>query len=256
MSSPIEDITVVCPTCGKAFETWYRASLNLQIDDFSEEYVRSVSVKTCPHCNAEVTLSMLIVREDGVWQVTDETAGRPAPDSRFRRYDGNRDELDFDFTYNRAETASLHEVVNGNDRVDIELLRRIALWKLDRILEVPETLLAQLRELAKDAQLHLDAPNVRPLIAALIECPGIGLPMASAILKFLRPDIFPIIDVRAYRALYGKRLYWRQDSADRNIALYLAYASAVPKLSAKTRRPLREIDEQLYCFDVKHNGKI
>ncbi|HEV2295662.1 MAG TPA: hypothetical protein VGR35_17575 [Tepidisphaeraceae bacterium] len=80
--------------------------------------------------------------------------------------------------------------------------------------------------------------------------------MASTILKFLRPDIFPIIDVRAYRAVYGKKLHWRPDSVKRNIDLYLGYASDVERISNATGRPLREIDEQLYCFDLAHNGRI
>jgi RecJ-like exonuclease len=69
MSSPIETITLVCPTCQKQFETWYRASMNLKLDDFDEEYVREATVKTCPRCGAEVRLGSLIVGQDGVWML-------------------------------------------------------------------------------------------------------------------------------------------------------------------------------------------
>ena len=68
MSSPITDITVDCPSCGKSFETWHLASLNMQLDHFDEEYIRSVTVKTCPHCKAEVHLDTLIVDEEGIWR--------------------------------------------------------------------------------------------------------------------------------------------------------------------------------------------
>ncbi|MEI8194813.1 MAG: PD-(D/E)XK nuclease family protein [Phycisphaerae bacterium] len=78
MSSPCRDITVLCPSCGKPFESWFRDSLNLQMDHFDDEYIRSVNVKTCPHCKAEVHLSSLIVGEDGVWRFADgrQTKGK------------------------------------------------------------------------------------------------------------------------------------------------------------------------------------
>jgi hypothetical protein len=74
MSSPCEEITATCPKCHKFFETWHRPSLNLRLDDFDDEYIRSVNVKTCPHCNAEVQVSSLIVGEDGVWRFVEGNA--------------------------------------------------------------------------------------------------------------------------------------------------------------------------------------
>lgn len=69
MSSPVEDITVTCPACRNEFKTWYRASLNMQLDHFDEAYIRSVTIKTCPQCKAKVYLDSLIVGEDGVWRL-------------------------------------------------------------------------------------------------------------------------------------------------------------------------------------------
>ena len=76
--------------------------------------------------------------------------------------------------------------------------------------------------------------------------------MASSILKFIRPDIFPIIDVRAYRALTGKKIY----SSQYNIDLYVKYVEQLKEYADKLNRPLSEMDEQLYEFDKEHNGKI
>ncbi len=67
MSSPPEQITITCPKCQKPFETWHRASMNLRLDDFDEEYIREATVKTCPHCGVKIHLDSLIVGKDGVW---------------------------------------------------------------------------------------------------------------------------------------------------------------------------------------------
>ncbi len=230
--------------------------MNLQLDDFDEEYIRSATVKTCPYCGVEIQLSALVVGRDGVWRFGGGEVTKPAQTTAFRHFDEQTDALDFDIDYNNAETTAIHALANHNAQVDINLLRRMSLWKLDRILDVPGETIKRLQAIATDPRLHTGAAEVRELITELVECAGIAMPMASTILKFLRPDVFPIIDVRAYRALYGRKLYWRQGAVERNIDLYLAYASEVRRISKATGRPLRDIDEQLYCFDQEHNGRI
>ena len=69
MTMPPENITVVCPKCGKTYEDWYRASMNLQIDDFDEDYIEEASTATCPHCGYKVHLDVLVVGDDGQWVV-------------------------------------------------------------------------------------------------------------------------------------------------------------------------------------------
>lgn len=65
MTMPPEPITVACPACGELFETWHRPSMNLDLDDFSDEYVEEMSTATCPACGQKFDLGSLIV-EDGV----------------------------------------------------------------------------------------------------------------------------------------------------------------------------------------------
>ena len=75
---------------------------------------------------------------------------------------------------------------------------------------------------------------------------------ASGILKFIKPDIFPIIDVRAYRALTGEKPYYSTYTYEK----YVGYAKSLAKEAIRLGRPLREMDEQLYCFDQECNGRI
>ena len=39
MTSPIEQIEIRCPKCGTDYKDWYRASINLMLDDLNEEYL-------------------------------------------------------------------------------------------------------------------------------------------------------------------------------------------------------------------------
>lgn len=136
--------------------------------------------------------------------------------------------------------------------ISLDDLRRIALWKLNRVLNVPPEVLEQLRAVASAKGLSPESELSRSVLQALVACDGVGFPMASAFLKFLRPDVFPIIDVRAYRALTGTRLRYHAY----NIDIYLNYVRRVQEIARVTGRQLFEVDEQLYCFDEKHNGAI
>lgn len=69
MTSPPRQITITCPQCGKSFETWHRPSINLTLGEtFNDDYLRRATIKTCPHCKAEVHLATLVVGKDGAWR--------------------------------------------------------------------------------------------------------------------------------------------------------------------------------------------
>lgn len=74
MTSPVRKMDVECPRCGHVYQDWYRASLNLELDDFDDAYVEEASTATCPACGHKVAVSCLIVGEDGRW-ILDEQAG-------------------------------------------------------------------------------------------------------------------------------------------------------------------------------------
>ena len=65
MTSPPRQIVIDCPGCHAVYETLWRPSMNLSVDDFSEEYMAEMSSGTCPHCRLVVTLETLVVDEDG-----------------------------------------------------------------------------------------------------------------------------------------------------------------------------------------------
>lgn len=169
----------------------------------------------------------------------------------YKKYSSN-DDLSFTFSYNDKETTELHAKLNGCTSISESDLQRVSLWKSDRALSVSEETLVKLNELSANKNISLKDPLVKEVIEKLVLSQGIGFPMASAILKFINPEVFPIIDVRAYRALTGKKPYYATYSYEK----YIEYAEQLTKIAIALKRPLREIDEQLYCFDQKNNGKI
>lgn len=162
------------------------------------------------------------------------------------------DILNYEFSYNPEETAFLKRSMKRRSTISIDDLRRIALWKLDRVLNVPAATLVLLASISSEKGIKEDASLSKKAITSLVACDGVGYPMASAFLKFLRPDVFSIIDVRAYRALTGKSIHYNQYT----LALYLAYVRKIREIAIATGRPFSEVDEQLYCFDKEHNGPI
>jgi hypothetical protein len=69
MTSPPEKITIQCPRCGEVYEDWYRATVNLGLDDFDEEYLRQCSTAACPKCGHEVKFDLLVVERDGKFSI-------------------------------------------------------------------------------------------------------------------------------------------------------------------------------------------
>ena len=171
-----------------------------------------------------------------------------------RIYNPTIDNLDFNFTYQKKETESMREYFSTISTVKRENIWRVALWKYSRVIGIEEgdEILDDLSNIIIQPHLTIESHQSSKIIENLVKCQGIGFPLASAILKFCRDDVFPIIDVRAYRALTGNKLQQYQYS----LSLYLDYAKKLHDISKQINFPLREIDEQLYSFDKKFNGKI
>ncbi len=170
----------------------------------------------------------------------------------YNKFESEIDKLDYAFSYNDEETKELHKKLNGATTITENDLRRISLWKSDRVLSVSDETLEKLQKLSQTESITLRDALVKETIELLVLSQGIGFPMASAILKFINPNVFPIIDVRAYRALTGKKPYYSTYTYEK----YIEYAEELHVLAERLKRPLREIDEQLYCFDEVKNGKI
>jgi len=169
-----------------------------------------------------------------------------------RIFSVEEDHLNYNFTYHLEEKKNIQKSLTDNKKIELNDLRRIALWKYDRIIDVEDCVLENLFDVATSVNVTIDDIKVHDAIKQLTSCEGVGFPLASSILKFINPDVFPIIDIRAYRAIYGKKIY----SSQYNIKKYVDYTKQIYQIRDKFDIPLEEVDERLYMFDKQHNGKL
>ena len=86
---------------------------------------------------------------------------------------------------------------------------------------------------------------------------GIDLPMASTILRFRNPEVFPIIDKRAYRAIYNKKypLYFTTPRT-KKITIYFNYIDKLMEVCEMYKLDFKTVDRLFYQFDIENNGKL
>lgn len=169
-----------------------------------------------------------------------------------RVFNLDSDLLEDIFAYHLEEKYAIQEGLKNKSDINLDDIRRIALWKYDRVIDVDDLFCTQLYKIVSREDVTIEDKEVHEMIEKLISCEGVGFPLASTILKFINPRVFPIIDVRAYRALYGEKIY----SGQYNLKLYLEYTKRIYAICDKFNIALSEVDERLYEFDKKYNGKI
>ena len=103
------------------------------------------------------------------------------------------DILNYEFNYNEMETSLLKNKMERKQTITMDDLRRISLWKLNRTLNVKSDTLEKLEMISMSNDMTIESKFIQDTIKELVNSDGIGFPMASSILKFIRPDLFPII---------------------------------------------------------------
>ena len=135
---------------------------------------------------------------------------------------------------------------------DLDIINAIVLWKINRevivSLETVELLNAIAGAVATPEE-ALRNKDVPALVKELIESKGIGLPVASALLKQYCPQAFPIIDQRAYFVLYGEKL-----PLNAGVDVYLDYIKRCASIAIEHGIPFEKVDEVLYQID-KDSGR-
>ena len=173
----------------------------------------------------------------------------------YRKYNPETDVLDYCFSFNKIETKKLKKIMKNNSAIDMDDIRRIVLWKYDRTVDFgnkEDAVIEKLNRLKTKCPLNIDDDCVKDVLADLVESKGIGYPVASAILKMIRPDVFPIIDRRAYRALTGDDF----DAVSCDYNQYMEYTGQLGEHANHLNHHLSEMDEQLYKFDKEKNSKL
>lgn len=139
----------------------------------------------------------------------------------------------------------------GIEVLNQDIVNEIVLWKVNRYAHLSQSTLDQLNDLK-----HIDDKNkVIDVIVNLLAEDGIRLPMASTILRFLLPERFQIIDQRAYRIIYGRRLILPIELKDQ-VLLYLKYLEKLKSISEERGMEFKNADRILYYLDKEYNRDI
>lgn len=93
--------------------------------------------------------------------------------------------------------------------------------------------------------------NIRTKVESLTSLSGVGVPVASAILLFMNPDRFTVIDERAWRVLYETGYLPQELSDDPTVEEYLMYLGACWALANEYDVSLRTLDMALWAFDTE-----
>lgn len=139
----------------------------------------------------------------------------------------------------------------------IDIINSIVLWKLNRtpfISTETVRLIIKIKDITLE-NLDERVDDVKKVIIALLESKGVRMPMGSTVLHFYNPNVFPIIDQRAYRELYGKEIPERCKNNDW-VLIYIKYVKDC-KAYHETKCPnipFTRIDQVLYQLD-KNSGK-
>lgn len=143
-----------------------------------------------------------------------------------------------------------------------QTLLEIVLWKVNRYPQLDPSLIEELKALGKlESKQHQEAEDV---LRKLLSSPGIRLPMASTILRFLNPNVFQIIDDRVFRVLLpGHRRYpdkpvngGKLDNYIKtSIDTYFHYLDAMHEVASE-KLPFHLADRILYQLDIELGNKI
>ena len=159
---------------------------------------------------------------------------------------------DEDYNYQVELTKEL-DSFNGD--FDQNLINKIVLWKINRYAKVDEEAIQLVNSILPSDKI-IDNEKTRKVLTALLKILGIGIPMASTILRFRNPNIYQIIDQRAYRILVGEELKLSVTKVEENIKIYLDYLEKMKTFCTINGTNFAEADRFLYEKDIKLNKEI
>ena len=141
-----------------------------------------------------------------------------------------------------------------------EDIHKITLWKLNRFPSISDETLKKLNSL--ESKGPIDREKTRDVLKALISSDGVRLPMASTYLRFFNPNVYQIIDARAYRAAfdYKKQTDYNKVNVDESIDIYFIYLDKLKEIANKGYHGLKvyfqDLDRFLYDIDKLAKFKI
>jgi len=154
----------------------------------------------------------------------------------------------------------ISKVDKADYRENRDIINEIVLWKMNRRPQVEEKLIDAIYRLKK-IETPIEAANseiTKQVVEMLLLTKGMQLPMASTVLHFYFPNIYPIIDQRAYRELYGNDYPKNITKMKLLVELYLKYIVDCYQYQQEKcpEIPFAKIDKVLYQIDKEKGLKV
>ena len=166
------------------------------------------------------------------------------------------------FTYD-DETQIMERITKAdktNYQENTDIINSIVLWKMNRRPQVSENVIDAIYMLKtiKTPMEAVESELTAQVVAELLRSKGMQLPMASTVLHFYYPDIYPIIDQRAYRELYGEEYPKNTFKVEKLVALYVKYIADCYRYHQENcpEIPFAKMDKLLYQLDKEKGFKV
>ena len=154
----------------------------------------------------------------------------------------------------------ISKVDKSDYRENKDIINEIVLWKMNRRPQVDEKVIDTLygldciRTPLEASESELTARVVEMLLLSK----GMQMPMASTVLHFYFPNVYPIIDQRAYRELYGEEYPKYTTKVEILVKMYMKYIRDCYEYQQKQcpEVPFAKIDKVLYQMDKEKGFKV
>ncbi len=140
--------------------------------------------------------------------------------------------------------------ISQNGTLSKEIFKKIYNWKAARALHyVDLTKFDNYKEVIKQATAHA-LENPEETLIELDNLNGIGIPVASTILHFIYPKVFPIVDFRTIEVLQNagyldKSISYYRDSSQG----YSDFRRVMLEIAQKySNEDLRKVDKALFAY--------
>ena len=167
--------------------------------------------------------------------------------------------------YNYSSDKEIIERISNcsgeNERENRDIINSIVLWKINREVNIGNELFNVIKNLKVDNFNFLyKTAEIKKIIIDLLNVNGVKIAMASTILKMFYPNVFPIIDQRAYRELIGKEMptFYGIKANKKYMEMYYKYINDCHEYN-KTICPeidFTDVDKLLYQLDLEKGNKV
>jgi hypothetical protein len=167
------------------------------------------------------------------------------------------------YSYQKILTKILDEKTKNLDtKVDQNYLNEIVLWKVNRYAAFNDETILLLNRIKEENAEEINTELTKEVLSSLLKTPGVQLPMASTILRFMNPKIYQIYDQRVGRFIDFENSHGGIQSAKnealvaKTVDFYLGYLQRLQDISKEKNVEFELLDRVLYIADKEENKDI